>query len=113
MDTEKLKKIADCLRLMGDLTDSSDPLHQMQTLIEVARASARGESLEVGDLGRRVGISRSGASRNVAALGDWHRLQRTGYQLITTKLDPLDRRRKPVVLTRKGETVVQQLMEKL
>ena len=117
MDTEdkarKLKKLADCLRIIADLTDSAEPLHQSQLLIEVARAMVRDEKLEVSAIAERLGISTSASSRNVAALGDWHRLQKTGYQLVTTKLDPSDRRRKSVVLTRKGETVINQLMEKL
>jgi len=112
-DSRKLKVLADCLRIIADLTDSAEPLHQAQMLIEVARSAARKEKLEVSAIADRLGISTSASSRNVAALGDWHRLQKTGYQLVTTKLDPSDRRRKAVVLTRKGETVINQLLEKL
>ena len=123
-DYAKLKVLADCLRIIADLTDSVEPLHQAQLLIEVARASLRiapqassdeifDNRVNIGDLADSLGISSSASSRNVAALGDWNRKQRPGYGLVTTKLHPDDRRRKAVVLTRKGETVINQLLEKL
>jgi len=122
-DSRKLKVLADCLRIIADLTDSAEPLHQAQLLIEVAMAAQRLEPeasgdevfdnrVNIGDLADTLGISSSASSRNVAALGDWHRKQRPGYRLVTTKLHPDDRRRKAVVLTRKGETVINQLLEK-
>ena len=111
-DGHKIRELVESLRVLADLTDSSSTLHQLQVFLEVAAAEARGDTLEIGDIAKRVGIERPAASRDIAALGDWHYRQKTGQQLITTKIDPSDRRRKSVVLTRKGDTVIKQALEK-
>ena len=65
------------------------------------------------DLGIRLGVSQATMSRNVAALSKVHRLNRPGLDLIEATEDPLERRRKIVNLTPKGERVKQALLKVL
>lgn len=63
---------------------------------------ASDEGLNMTELYKRSGISQSSVSRNVAALSKWHRLNKAGHDLVVTKEDPNERRRKVVFLTNKG-----------
>jgi len=64
---------------------------------------AADEGLNMTDLYKRSGVSQASVSRNVAALSKWHRLNKAGHDLVTTKEDPAERRRKVVFLTPKGQ----------
>lgn len=61
------------------------------------------------DLGERLGVSQATMSRNIAALGKVHRLNRPGYDLLQAEEDPVERRRKIVNLTAKGKRVKESL----
>jgi len=113
IDIQKLKEFKEAVRVLSDLTDHAAPLHQTLVFLETAYAQAKGESIEVAQIADVVDLSTSSTSRNVAALGEWHRSQRAGLQLIKTETDFSDRRRKPVVLTKKGETVVGLALDKI
>jgi DNA-binding MarR family transcriptional regulator len=63
------------------------------------------------DLGERLGLSQATMSRNIAALGKVHRLNRPGYDLCVAEEDPVERRRKVVNLTPKGKRVRDALVE--
>lgn len=63
------------------------------------------------DLGERLGVSQATMSRNIAALGKVHRLNRPGYDLCIAEEDPVERRRKVVNLTPKGKRVRDALVE--
>lgn len=106
LDKKKLKDLLAALHLVADLTGGAAPLHQTIILLEVALAETQGNHLEILELADKVSVSNSSISRNVAALGDWHRSQRPGLMLVKTVNEQADRRRKAITLTKKGETVV-------
>lgn len=56
------------------------------------------------------GIALGSVSRNLMALGDWHRSDMPGLGLIETVDDPEDHRRKIAFLTRKGRKFVSELV---
>ena len=53
-----------------------------------------------------TGLSQSSASRNIQALGKWHRLGKPGYDLVEAVDDPHDTRRKIMYLTAKGDKLM-------
>lgn len=70
---------------------------------------ARNPGLSIRDLSERLGIAQSSASRNVAALSEWHSFRKPGHGLIQANEDPRERRRKIVTLTRDGEALLARL----
>jgi len=72
---------------------------------------ASNEGLSLGELATRLGIAQSSASRNVAALSEWHSFGKPGLDLVEAKEDPRERRRKLVTLTPKGHALVATLRE--
>lgn len=63
------------------------------------------------DLQTNLGISQASCSRNVSTLSEWHRLEKPGLGLIAASPDPMERRRKIVRLTEKGELLAVSLTE--
>jgi DNA-binding MarR family transcriptional regulator len=63
------------------------------------------------DLQTSLGISQASCSRNVSALSEWHRLEKPGHGLLSATPDPMERRRKIVQLTGKGEQLASSLTE--
>lgn len=63
------------------------------------------------DLQTNLGMTQSSCSRNVSALSEWHRLEKPGLGLIVATPDPMERRRKIVRLTDKGEQLAVSLTE--
>ena len=63
------------------------------------------------DLQTNLGMSQASCSRNVSALSEWHRLEKPGLGLIVAAPDPMERRRKIVRLTEKGEQLAIALTE--
>ena len=63
---------------------------------------AQNEGLSMGELAQRLAIAQSSASRNIAALSDWHSFGKPGLGLVEAREDPRERRRKLVSLTPKG-----------
>lgn len=63
------------------------------------------------DLQKNLGMSQSSCSRNVSALSEWHRFEKPGLGLIVATPDPMERRRKIVRLTEKGEQLAVSLTE--
>lgn len=95
------------LDAIGKEIDHNMPWHQGIVFLTIAEAGDEG--IDMRQISRRVGIATSSVSRNVAALGYWHRLQRPGLGLVCTGVDPTDRRRRPVRLTNKGKALIQRL----
>jgi DNA-binding MarR family transcriptional regulator len=71
-------------------------------------ATYEGES--VGDIARRAGFAISTTSRHILDLGEYDRLKKPGYQLVETRIDPLELRRKTVHLTPKGRNLLNQII---
>lgn len=63
------------------------------------------------DLQKSLGMTQSSCSRNVSALSEWHRLEKPGHGLLAATPDPMERRRKIVRLTEKGEQLAVSLTE--
>ncbi len=70
---------------------------------------AQNEGLSMGELAQRLAIAQSSASRNIAALSDWHSFGKPGLGLVEAREDPRERRRKRVSLTAKGHAFVHRL----
>ena len=85
---------------------------QMQAQqIAVLLGVALRPGLTVNTLGETVGISQSSCSRNIAALGEWHRKGIPGMGLIEAVEDPVERRRKVIFLTGKGRVIANKLLQ--
>lgn len=111
MNTTTLRKLYSAL---GELSrvDNAMPFHQVMVLLLIALHDNEG-GIEMRDISASLKMSSSSASRNVAALGEWHRLQRPGLGLVETTTDYEDRRRKPVVLTTKGRKLLDTVTRRL
>lgn len=70
---------------------------------------AQNEGLSMGELAQRLAIAQSSASRNIAALSDWHSFGKPGLGLVEAREDPRERRRKLVSLTAKGRAFLHRL----
>ncbi|MDK1386295.1 MarR family winged helix-turn-helix transcriptional regulator [Sinorhizobium sp. 8-89] len=66
--------------------------------------------ITMAQLAEEVGLSQSSCSRNVAALGEWHRLGKPGYDLIESTNDPNEGRRLIMFLSPKGRQLARQLI---
>lgn len=91
--------------------DATLPIHSLLLFLRVAEADLKGEPLEGRDLAKKMKLSTSAISRNVASLGEWHRHQRPGMGLIQAVPDLMDRRRKPITLTKKGHQVISLILK--
>ena len=83
------------------LLDSEMPLPQVHVLFLVAAAGYEGMSM--GELCRKAEIGQASCSRYVSALGKQDRHREQGLGLVQATEDPLERRRKIVTLTTKGQ----------
>jgi DNA-binding MarR family transcriptional regulator len=72
---------------------------------------AENEGCTLADIQTRLGMASSTASRNVASLGERHRLGKPGYDLIIAKPDLQDRRRRLHYLTAKGRVILRQIID--
>ncbi|GGX91321.1 hypothetical protein GCM10007160_18530 [Litchfieldella qijiaojingensis] len=61
------------------------------------------------ELMERTGTVQSTCSRNVSLLSEWLKHNKPGYGLVQAMEDPVERRRKIVKLTPKGERLAAQL----
>lgn len=99
-----LSKLYACIEEMRKI----DPEMQAHT-INIFVMVCMNPGITMKDLGNRLGISQATMSRNIAALGKVHRLNRPGYDLLQAEEDPVERRRKVVNLTAKGKRVKESL----
>lgn len=70
---------------------------------------ARNEGISIRELAERLDVAQSSASRNVAALSEWHSFRKPGHDLVTSREDPRERRRKIVTLTARGRELLDRL----
>lgn len=99
-----LAKFYACIEEMRKI----DPEMQAHT-INIFVMVCMNPGITMKDLGNRLGVSQATMSRNIAALGKVHRLNRPGYDLLQAEEDPVERRRKIVNLTAKGKRVKESL----
>lgn len=81
-----------------------DPEMQAHT-INIFLVVCMNPGITMKDLGQQLGVSQATMSRNIAALGKVHRLNRPGLDLVEAQEDPAERRRKIVNLTPKGKRI--------
>lgn len=115
MKQQERKIIGGLLRLMnsiGDETGHDDiSLHQIKVLLFVAQRDAQDDPADSREIAKHLGLSTSGVSRAIASLGEHGRGMRKGLHLLEAKPDLVDRRRKPVTLTRRGLNVINAILE--
>ena len=81
-------------------------------LLYVARHQNRSEGVTTADLTRWLGMTSAAASRNSYYWADGTPdMPNAGYGLINISIDPMDRRKRTLRLTPKGEAFVNQLEE--
>lgn len=88
-------------REIGDI-----PVQMLATLL----AASLEDELSIQDIETRLKMSKAAASRNVLALTNVNARREEGYGLLITRDDAVDRRRKLVSLTSKGERVIKSLL---
>ncbi|WP_295797092.1 MarR family winged helix-turn-helix transcriptional regulator [uncultured Microbulbifer sp.] len=111
-DTRSLKKLLQLMTTVGKETGHSDiTLHQIKVLLFVALRDAQDDPADSREISGALQLSTSGVSRALASLGDYGRGGRGGLGLIELRVDPNDRRRKPVMLSRKGLKVMAAILE--
>lgn len=81
-----------------------DPFMSAQVM-EVFLTVCIGEDLTILDLGHRLGIPKSTASRHVSYLGQIYRAGKPGLKLVETTETVSDRRTKTIRLTDKGRAL--------
>lgn len=84
------------------------PDMQMQAA-SVFAIIAMNPGITMKELGQRTGLAQSSCSRNVALLSDKLKHDKDGYGLVVASEDPLERRRKVVHLTPRGNRVASSL----
>jgi DNA-binding MarR family transcriptional regulator len=103
----------------------SEEIHRLMAIIEIARADdpvmpiqmlqtflavAKQPGISMQQLGEILRTSQASCSRNVAALGKWHKFGEPGLNLVEAVEDPTERRRKIMFLTPKGRARVQEIL---
>jgi DNA-binding MarR family transcriptional regulator len=101
----ELGRLSTALSAVRTLDDSM-PVQTLAVFLEVAK----NPQISVTELATKCGLAQSSASRNVAALSDWHWLKKPGLGLVITDLDPMDMRKKFVKLTPKGQKLVDNIV---
>lgn len=109
LSAENRKSLLRLLRILNQFRelDSEMQMPQAVTLVTIAL----NEGISLSDLTDRTQQATSSASRNVASLSALHRKGKEGHGLVLNREDPIERRRKQHVLTTKGRTFIQRLIE--
>lgn len=101
-----LAVIEEVLKRFRDF-DQEMQMQTAQTFIAVAMQPG----ITMKELSEKVGISQASCSRNVSALSRVHRLNKPGMDLVVVAEDPMERRRKVVKLTPKGQRLAESLTQ--
>ena len=96
-------RLIEAIRAAGELM----PLQTAHTFLCVLQRPG----MTMAELGKLVGLSQSSISRNVASLGEWHRLGKPGYKLVETVQDRDDPRKLRVYPSAKGRTIGAQILQ--
>lgn len=87
-----------------------DPEMPMQTALLFLLVAQR-PGLTMKEIEEVMLVSQASVSRNVAALSQWSRHDKPGHGLVLAREDPLERRRKIVFLTQRGELLARELAQ--
>ena len=102
---KNLKLMVDALDYLRRL-DSEMPIQYAVSFLNIALHEDKEEGLAVQDLESLVGLSQSATSRNVQALSKWFKPKVPGHDLVESFENPMDRRKKIVRLTQKGQHMI-------
>lgn len=105
LDAATLTNLTELVDLLCDQMEREAPLHNVQVLLHICAAAAKGDTVEVRELQKETGLSSSALSRALGALSEWSYKGRPGLELVTVRPDYNDRRRKPMTLSEKGKAL--------
>lgn len=89
--------------------DPEMPAQTLYALLEVVK----NQSMTIGELQNKLGMSSAGASRVVSRLTEWERPNVPGLDFVSRTENLMDRRNKVVEPTAKGLAFVRKLLRKL
>jgi DNA-binding MarR family transcriptional regulator len=107
---ENLVKVKQLIDMLCSEMERDQPLHNVQAYLTVAVATTQGGAPEVREIEQRTGLSSSALSRALGNIGEWSYRNKPGLDLIKARMDYSDRRRKPMVLTEKGEDLAEKIV---
>lgn len=112
MSTKGRNRVSDLAHLIKTIAEELDPVMPLQRaliFLLVAETGDRGADME--RLARETGLASSSVSRHIMALGKLDRFRKPGLDVVETRVDASDWRRKPVYLTPKGRKVIERLTD--
>jgi DNA-binding MarR family transcriptional regulator len=101
-----IRRLLSCIEVLRD-ADPDMPLVSAALLLSIAV----NEGVTQRELIAKLKIPSSTASRSISVLSDVARVGKQGLGLVTWYDDPTDRRIKRLLLTPKGRSIVQKLLE--
>lgn len=109
-ERKKLETLFGALDVLIDETSESMPLRQAQAFLSVAIREAKEGAADMRDVGADTGAPSAVASRDLLGLGKRQRSGKSGLGLVVVKEDYTDLRRRPYVLTPKGNKAINALL---
>lgn len=111
MDSSKERQLVRLMRVvdMMRMLDATLPIQTFSAFLVIATK----EGQNVTEIGTRIGLGQSSASRNVSALTEWDWRKKVGLKLVEYRQDPMNLSIKTVWLTAKGKAMVEQITETL
>lgn len=85
---------------------------QAQTILAflyIAERDLSGVTTTIQDVGIYLDLTSASATRNVQALGEWHRYKRPGHGLVVTVENPQRRNEKFIKLSDKGQRFINKI----
>lgn len=89
--------------------DPDMPMGTAVSFLMIANGETDEGGLSVTELSKQGDFALSSASRYVQNLGEMDRHRRPGHDLVSDRVDPMERRRKVLKLTAKGKRVLNQI----
>lgn len=109
--TRKLTAAYGLLKVLCEEVSDTMPVRQALAFVSVALRSRNGGVADVADVAKDTKSGSAIASRDLLVLGKRGRNGAAGHGLIVVKEDYSDLRRRPYVLSSKGEELVTKLLQ--
>lgn len=106
--TKNIHRVIKQIQVTRDVEENFTP-QMYQLLMEIAVQPG----ITMQNLMERTGLALSSVSRNLMALGEWHRFGKPGLNFVETVEDPQERRRKIAFLTPQGRKFVESSLDAL
>ena len=87
--------------------DAEMPIQQIMCLLVISQSE---EGMSLTDIAKRVNISMTTASRYIGSLGKINRRKEEGLNYIESYEDPMERRKKIIRLSKKGEIALRRML---